>query len=98
MGRDYVSRTVPGRVLGIWVTVSQTGKKTAICTTPTPAGQALSDWGNGFCFTRECGEDSHGEVKGIRGRKHNFFLDIVANLKGTFCSNDCACLEEKVTS
>lgn len=76
--------------------VSQTPcvKKTVICTTLTPAGQALSDWDNGFCFTWECGEDSLGEVKGIRERKHKFFLYIVANLKGTFCSNDCACLKK----
>lgn len=60
-----------------------------------PAVQALSDWGDGFCFTREGGEDSHREVKGIRGRKYNFFLDIVASLKWTFYSNDCACLKEK---
>ena len=48
------------------------------------------DWlGNRFVVTTVCCKNSHEEVQGLRGRKHDFFPDILANLKWTLCSNDC---------
>lgn len=67
----HLARGRQRSVLGAWVIeCPNTVKKTIIYTTPTPVGQNRSN----FVFTTGCCEDSHGEVKDIKGRKHDFLL------------------------